>query len=66
MVLPGLLGFWLDRRLGSLPLFVLLGVALGMTTAMIHLLRIANPPKTDAPAKTEDSDEPQDREDDDE
>lgn len=42
MVLPGLLGLWLDRRLGTLVLFTSLGFALGLTVAMFHLVRIGS------------------------
>ncbi len=41
MVLPGLLGYWVDRQLGTLMVFLVLGLALGMTSGLIHLIRIA-------------------------
>jgi len=40
MVLPGLLGYWLDKRLGFKALFVFVGFACGMTVAVWHLIRI--------------------------
>jgi F0F1-type ATP synthase assembly protein I len=40
MVLPGLAGYWLDQRLGTLPLVMLLGFAVGGTAAMVHLLQM--------------------------
>jgi hypothetical protein len=40
MVLPGLAGVWIDRWLGSLPVFTLLGFAAGSTAAVIHLIRM--------------------------
>jgi len=43
MVLPGLLGFWLDRTLGTVMVFLVLGVILGMTVGMMHLVRLAAP-----------------------
>ena len=48
MVAPGLLGLWLDQRLGTKVLFLTLGLVLGMTIGMMHLLRIAKmtPSKT--------------------
>jgi F0F1-type ATP synthase assembly protein I len=51
MVLPGVLGIWLDRRLGTAFVFTLLGFGLGMTVGLWHVIRIgaANPrqPKPD-------------------
>jgi hypothetical protein len=42
MVIPGLVGLWIDRSLGWLPVvFTLLGFGLGMTVGIMHLLRIA-------------------------
>jgi F0F1-type ATP synthase assembly protein I len=40
MVVPGLIGYWLDQRLGTVVLFVLLGFAGGMTLAVWHLVRL--------------------------
>lgn len=40
MALPPLLGIWLDGKCGTLLLFTVLGAALGMTTALLHLLQI--------------------------
>ena len=40
MVIPILLGIWLDRKLGTVVLFLLLGVALGMGIAVMQLVRI--------------------------
>lgn len=34
-----LLGYWLDRRLGTLPLCLLLGLALGFGGGLVHLVR---------------------------
>lgn len=41
MVVPGLIGLWIDRGLGTLPLFLVLGVIFGMTAGMIHLVQFA-------------------------
>lgn len=38
MVLPGVAGGWLDKRLGTAPLFTLAGFGLGITVAIWHLL----------------------------
>lgn len=40
MVLPGLLGAWVDQRWNTLPVFLVLGVILGMTTGILHLVRL--------------------------
>jgi hypothetical protein len=40
MVLPGLAGYWLDQRLGTVVLFMLLGFGLGSTAAVVHLVRM--------------------------
>ncbi|MFV2065704.1 MAG: AtpZ/AtpI family protein [Pirellulales bacterium] len=40
MVVPGLIGLWLDGRIGSTPLFTLAGFGLGITTAIWHLLQM--------------------------
>ncbi len=40
MALPPLFGIWLDGKCGTLLLFTVLGAALGMTTALLHLLQI--------------------------
>ena len=45
MVLPGLAGYWLDRWLGSLVVFTLLGFALGSWVGIVHLIRMT---RTDA------------------
>lgn len=42
MALPGLLGFWIDRQLGTVMVFLVVGVILGVTTGMIHLVRLAS------------------------
>jgi F0F1-type ATP synthase assembly protein I len=40
MVLPGLAGYWLDKQLGTVVLFMLVGFSLGCTAAVIHLVRM--------------------------
>ena len=40
MVLPGVFGYWLDQKLGTWILCTVLGVILGVTGGMIHLLRL--------------------------
>ena len=38
-ILPALAGVWLDLKCGTLVLFFFLGLALGMTSAVVSLLR---------------------------
>jgi F0F1-type ATP synthase assembly protein I len=40
MILPGLAGYWVDRQLGTVFLFLLVGLAVGCTGAMWHLIRM--------------------------
>jgi F0F1-type ATP synthase assembly protein I len=40
MVLPGLLGYWLDRQLGTVLVFMIIGLALGCTGGLWHLIRL--------------------------
>ncbi len=41
MVLPGIAGLWIDRQLGTVMVFLILGVVFGMTAGMIHLVQFA-------------------------
>jgi hypothetical protein len=45
MGLPGALGYWIDQKLGTWILFLVLGLAVGMTTGMIHLLKMVRQPE---------------------
>jgi F0F1-type ATP synthase assembly protein I len=49
MVLPGVLGYWLDQKLGTVLVFLVLGVILGMAGGLIHLVRMTQPQKRGAP-----------------
>ena len=40
MVLPGIAGYWVDRKLHTGFLFMLIGLAVGCTGGMWHLLRL--------------------------
>ncbi len=40
MVIPGVIGIWIDRKLGTVMVFVVLGIILGMTVGIIHLVRL--------------------------
>jgi F0F1-type ATP synthase assembly protein I len=41
MVVPILLGHWIDEWLGTKAVFAILGAALGMTGGLWHLIRLA-------------------------
>lgn len=43
MVLPGLAGYWLDQKLGTAVLFMLVGFGLGCTGATVHLTQMVRP-----------------------
>ncbi len=45
MVLPGLAGYWLDTKWGTLPLFLLTGFAVGGYLAFLQLRAIAQSTK---------------------
>ncbi len=40
MVLPALGGVWIDRKLGTVPLFLILGVVLGLAVGLMQLVRL--------------------------
>jgi F0F1-type ATP synthase assembly protein I len=44
MVLPGLLGYWLDQRLGTRIVFLVLGAILGLGMGMWHLIKLTEAP----------------------
>ena len=41
LVLPLLAGIWLDKKLGTAPLFILIGAILGILAATVGVARIA-------------------------
>lgn len=40
MVLPGLGGYWLDKHIGTVILFTLVGFGFGTTSAVVHLIQM--------------------------
>jgi F0F1-type ATP synthase assembly protein I len=46
MVVPGLIGYWVDQRLGTVAVFTIIGFIGGMCLGMWHLLKIVKPPAT--------------------
>jgi hypothetical protein len=51
MVLPALAGHWVDERLGTVVLFLLVGLGLGCTAATVHLMQMI---RTDSRPKSSD------------
>lgn len=49
MVLPGLAGYWLDQRLGTVVLVMLIGFAVGGTAAVVHLIRMVRSESRNSP-----------------
>ncbi|MGQ9575663.1 MAG: AtpZ/AtpI family protein [Thermoguttaceae bacterium] len=41
MVIPGVVGLWIDRQLGTVMVFLVLGAILGLGAGMLHLVRLA-------------------------
>jgi ATP synthase protein I len=41
MLLPGMLGYWLDQRLKTRFIFLLLGILLGLASGLWSLIRLA-------------------------
>lgn len=41
LLLPLLVGIWLDKRLGTVPLFILIGTVLGVLAATVGVARMA-------------------------
>ena len=44
MVLPGLIGIWIDRKLGLKAACTLVGFGLGFSVALWHLIRLTKQP----------------------
>jgi len=48
MVVPGLVGYWIDTKLGTKFFFMLAGFVLGFTAAIKHLLHLTKKNNTNA------------------
>lgn len=48
MVVPPVVGHWLDQKLGTWALFVSLGAIFGMTAGLLHLIQMTKPEDDDA------------------
>ncbi len=49
MVAPGLLGYWIDGRLGTRAVFTIVGFGLGMSCGIMQLIRMGQPGRTGEP-----------------
>lgn len=56
MVAPGLLGYWVDKQLGTVVLFLVLGLALGMVLGILHLLNMTKSIPTESNDKSDSAD----------
>lgn len=45
MVLPGLCGYWIDRRFGTLPVVTILGFGMGLGYGIFELVRLSKYPE---------------------
>jgi ATP synthase protein I len=61
MVLPGLLGYWLDRQLGTHLVLLVLGVILGFATGMWHLIKMTKSPPGNGSSQAGSSNDLQER-----
>jgi hypothetical protein len=43
MVVPGLVGYWIDQKIGTQVVLTLVGFAAGITLAVMHLVRMTAP-----------------------
>ena len=49
MVIPALLGVWIDQKLGTTVVFMLIGFAFGITAAVVQLMRIVKESNSKSP-----------------
>jgi F0F1-type ATP synthase assembly protein I len=48
MVVPALIGAWVDQKLGTVAVCTLIGLALGVTAAIVQLMRIVKDSESEA------------------
>jgi F0F1-type ATP synthase assembly protein I len=48
MVMPILVGYWIDQKLGTKAVFAILGAAIGLATGIWSLIRMTQPPRGNA------------------
>ncbi len=57
MIVPGLVGYWIDQNIGSVLVFTLLGLVLGMGVAVRQLMLLVSGPVDVGRVSKADSDE---------
>jgi len=57
MIVPGLIGYWIDQKVGSVLVFTLLGLVLGMGVAVRQLMLLVSVPVDMGQVSKVDSDE---------
>jgi F0F1-type ATP synthase assembly protein I len=57
MIVPGLIGYWIDQKVGSVLVFTLLGLVLGMGVAVRQLMLLVSSPAEVGQVSKVDSDE---------
>ena len=55
MVVPGVIGLWIDQKLGTGMLFLVLGVLLGLGMGMWHLIKLTSVRPDDTPQRNEEN-----------
>lgn len=53
MIVPGLIGYLIDQKVGTRVVFTLLGLLFGMTGAIYQLIALVTPPKKNNDETTE-------------
>ncbi|MEE2707590.1 MAG: AtpZ/AtpI family protein [Planctomycetota bacterium] len=56
MVAPGLLGYWVDQQLGTVVLFLILGLVFGTVVGILHLLSMTKSISADSNDKKDSTD----------
>ena len=55
MVVPGMVGYWIDQKLETRVLFTLFGIAIGVTLGIWHLIRMTKQAEDNRRTSSKDS-----------
>ena len=55
MIIPCCVGYWVDNRVGTLPILTLVGLALGMSLGIYGLVKLASSQAENLAAKKDES-----------
>lgn len=61
MVIPGLVGLWVDRQLGTEPFLLIVGMVLGFCIALWQLIRLGEASCKDHPSSKKDNSSKEDK-----